>query len=99
MYTKVCVGSGTQDGIEEIFEGQWFKHPDFESDKNESTLSDIALIRLREPFTKHSTDGTHYTINTICLPDNNRVNINFEQATFFGFGDTDNSINSETANG
>ena len=84
LRTKVSAGSGQKDGIEEIYAGKWFVHP-----KNERGLDyDIALIRLKVPFTKHRMDGKHhYSINAICLPNKNDGLISYlTNATFFGFG-------------
>ena len=83
LRTRVSAGSGKKDGIEEIYSDKWVVHP-----KYEKPHFDIALIKLKTPFTKHRTDGKHhYTINAICLPDRNASNdYHGQYATLFGFG-------------
>ncbi|XP_054155986.1 uncharacterized protein LOC128954432 [Oppia nitens] len=59
---------------------------------------DIALIRLQSPGIQMMTlnsDGGYYTVNGICLTNENIANNRDELALFAGFGDTDNFVQND----
>ena len=49
---------------------------------------DFGLIKVENKFSRHKTDGRHYILNTICLPQESHSMAGYESgdATFFGFG-------------
>ena len=75
-------------GAESLWEYQWFQHPLYVDPitPNNKEYNDIGLIKLESNFSDLRTDGRHYVINTICLPNKNAENLNKENTTFFGYG-------------
>ena len=69
------------------------KHPSFVNDSTRYMAYDIALISLDKPFPRlERMGGIDYLINTICLPNKNQYNFGEENATFFGYGLSDDSL-------
>ena len=73
----------------EFYQKPWlFKHGNF-SGGNIKTMFDIGMFKLKSKFAQ-LTDGTHYLINTVCLPQEftseNDLNANYENTSFTGYG-------------
>ena len=76
-----------------------YRHPLYLNQSSKSAVEqitirfshDIALVKLKNKgFPPHVNDGTHYVINTICLPNNfTQLNTEYENATFTGWGAID----------
>ena len=47
---------------------------------------DIALLKLEKKYRQDYQRGNNYGLNTICLPNESKMNVNEENATFAGWG-------------
>ena len=85
---RVSAGSNTKTGIEQLYADKWFIHPKVGSDsEHERDQYNMALIKLKGQFSADITDSYgNYFINTICLPESNVTNDEYDRGTFFGFG-------------
>ena len=96
----VRAGSNSKNGLETVrvnmrkvllhpvYEEPWLLTKNRSDIRNNSTklLFDLALVKLETKFTQHLNDGKNYRINTVCLPKARRLNQDYEDVSFTGFG-------------